>query len=187
VSVLRDMLAGKVCPPNFPFPKLGFISKFFTQARLTPQHHSPSAPCAPPITPADAFVDFTTMNAEDIVRRHRALSHQVCGHLEVFGLFAEYSKLETFNRLPSRTEYNASATFPIRVPLCRPIHPNSWVCNLPCAFSRAPRSLCRRLCAVHSKSKTGEQGTVGCERVVERNEIDGIGGWRGNTVIHKSW
>ncbi|OCH89234.1 Formyltransferase [Obba rivulosa] len=56
VSVLRDMLAGK--------------------ATSVPQEHDPSASRAPLITADDAEVDFTTMSAEDIVRRHNALSHQ---------------------------------------------------------------------------------------------------------------
>jgi len=56
VSVLRDMLLGK--------------------ATSVPQELDPTAPCAPLITAGDAEVDFVTMSAEDIVRRHNALSHQ---------------------------------------------------------------------------------------------------------------
>ncbi|EMD35313.1 hypothetical protein CERSUDRAFT_53461 [Gelatoporia subvermispora B] len=56
VSVLRDMLAGK--------------------ATSISQEDDLSAPRAPMITGEDAEVDFATMSAVDIVRRHNALSHQ---------------------------------------------------------------------------------------------------------------
>ncbi|KAI0367676.1 Formyltransferase [Pilatotrama ljubarskyi] len=56
VSTLRDMLAGK-------------------DTRL-PQPDDPSAPRAPLITMQDSCVDFRKMTAEDITRRHRAISHQ---------------------------------------------------------------------------------------------------------------
>ncbi|KZT01238.1 Formyltransferase [Laetiporus sulphureus 93-53] len=56
VSVLRDTLAGK--------------------ATSTPQLSDPSASRAPAITAEDSAIDFTTMSAEHIVRRYRAISHQ---------------------------------------------------------------------------------------------------------------
>jgi len=56
VSVLRDLLAGR--------------------ATSTPQATTQSVFDAPLITAADAIVDPTTMTAEEIVRRHRAISHQ---------------------------------------------------------------------------------------------------------------
>ncbi|KAL7277387.1 hypothetical protein ACG7TL_009249 [Trametes sanguinea] len=56
VSTLRDMLAGK--------------------DTRTPQAEDPTAPRAPLITMQDSMVDFRTMTAEQIVRRHRAVSHQ---------------------------------------------------------------------------------------------------------------
>ncbi|PPQ96909.1 hypothetical protein CVT26_005895 [Gymnopilus dilepis] len=56
VSVLRDALEGKAIPH--------------------PQPYASDAPRAPFITAADALVNFETMTAEDILRRHRAISHQ---------------------------------------------------------------------------------------------------------------
>ncbi|KAH9886080.1 Formyltransferase [Cubamyces lactineus] len=56
VSTLRDMLAGK--------------------DTRTPQVSDPNAPRAPLITLQDSAVDFRSMTAEEIVRRHRAISHQ---------------------------------------------------------------------------------------------------------------
>jgi len=56
VSVLRDLLAGK--------------------AVSTPQPLTQSASRAPRITGADSVIDPTAMTAEDIARRHRAISHQ---------------------------------------------------------------------------------------------------------------
>ncbi|KAJ8481858.1 hypothetical protein ONZ51_g5716 [Trametes cubensis] len=56
VSTLRDMLAGK--------------------DTRTPQASDPNAPRAPLITLQDCAVDFRTMTADAIVRRHRAISHQ---------------------------------------------------------------------------------------------------------------
>ncbi|CCL98212.1 uncharacterized protein FIBRA_00206 [Fibroporia radiculosa] len=56
VSALRDILAGK--------------------ATLMPQTTDAAARRAPVITSNDAIVNFTTMTAEDIVRRYRAISHQ---------------------------------------------------------------------------------------------------------------
>ncbi|KAG6902154.1 hypothetical protein C0995_003628 [Termitomyces sp. Mi166 len=56
VSVLRDMLRGKMTPE--------------------PQAPLESAPHAPLITALDSCVNFSTMSAEAVVRRHRAISHQ---------------------------------------------------------------------------------------------------------------
>ncbi|KAF8068753.1 formyl transferase [Lyophyllum atratum] len=56
VSVLRDMRVGK--------------------AKSEPQAHMESAPHASSITVMDSAVNFSTMSAESIVRRHRAISHQ---------------------------------------------------------------------------------------------------------------
>ncbi|KAK7044876.1 formyl transferase [Favolaschia claudopus] len=56
VSVLRDMLAGT--------------------ATSTPQPPESPTSHAHSITVADAILDFATMTAEDVVRRHRAISHQ---------------------------------------------------------------------------------------------------------------
>ncbi|KAI0332831.1 Formyltransferase [Cubamyces sp. BRFM 1775] len=56
VSTLRDMLAGK--------------------DTRTPQVSDPNAPRAPLITFKDSAVDFKAMTAEEIVRRHRGISHQ---------------------------------------------------------------------------------------------------------------
>ncbi|GLB42086.1 putative formyltransferase [Lyophyllum shimeji] len=56
VSVLRDMRVGK--------------------AESKPQPPVDSLPRAPSITAADSAVNFSTMSAESIVRRHRAISHQ---------------------------------------------------------------------------------------------------------------
>ncbi|KAI9069849.1 Formyltransferase [Trametes sanguinea] len=56
VSTLRDMLSGK-------------------DTRKA-QAEDPAAPRAPLITMQDSMVDFRTMSAEQIVRRHRAISHQ---------------------------------------------------------------------------------------------------------------
>lgn len=62
------------------------LARAFRQAHLashtkiqkpTPQAWDPSTPRAPLITADDALVDFATMTAEVIVRRHRAISHQV--------------------------------------------------------------------------------------------------------------
>jgi methionyl-tRNA formyltransferase len=79
VSVLRNMLVGKV--------RLAFIATYsrtlfvVAQDNVTPQECAASAPLAPLITAKDALIDFNTMKAEDIVRRHRALCHQVrCLH-----------------------------------------------------------------------------------------------------------
>ncbi|KAL0568868.1 Methionyl-tRNA formyltransferase [Marasmius crinis-equi] len=73
VEVLRDMLAGK--------------------ATRTPQASSASLKPATAIDFEDALVDFTTMTADDIVRRDRAISHQrpitvnhphpTIGHLQI--------------------------------------------------------------------------------------------------------
>ena len=40
------------------------------------QEHDPDAPRAPTITAEDALLHFDTMTATDVVRRHRAVSHQ---------------------------------------------------------------------------------------------------------------
>ncbi|KAG6837097.1 hypothetical protein H0H93_014701 [Arthromyces matolae] len=56
VSVLRDMRVGL--------------------AKFQPQPELGSAPHAPLITAHDSAVNFATMTAEEIVRRHRAISHQ---------------------------------------------------------------------------------------------------------------
>ncbi|KAG5646738.1 hypothetical protein DXG03_002420 [Asterophora parasitica] len=56
VSVLRDMRVGK--------------------AKAEPQASADSAPHASTISVLDSAVSFTTMSAESIVRRHRAISHQ---------------------------------------------------------------------------------------------------------------
>ncbi|KAH9848372.1 Formyltransferase [Lenzites betulinus] len=56
VTTLRDMLANK--------------------ERRTPQSDASKAPRAPLITIRDSMVDFRSMTAEHIVRRHRAISHQ---------------------------------------------------------------------------------------------------------------
>ncbi|KAG6888136.1 hypothetical protein C0995_010349 [Termitomyces sp. Mi166 len=56
VSVLRDMRAGRAIPQ--------------AQALLE------SAPRAPTITALDSCVNFSTMSAEDVLRRHCAISHQ---------------------------------------------------------------------------------------------------------------
>ncbi|KAL1946221.1 hypothetical protein VTO73DRAFT_15348 [Trametes versicolor] len=56
VSTLRDMLAGK--------------------DTRTPQPTDPNAPHAPLITMQDSAVDFRVMTADNIERRHRAISHQ---------------------------------------------------------------------------------------------------------------
>ncbi|KAI0350884.1 Formyltransferase [Trametes cingulata] len=56
VATLRDMLARK-------------------DTRV-PQPDDPYAPRAPLITMQDSCIDFRTMSAEQIVRRHRAVSHQ---------------------------------------------------------------------------------------------------------------
>ncbi|CDO77078.1 hypothetical protein BN946_scf184473.g22 [Trametes cinnabarina] len=56
VATLRDMLSGK--------------------DTRTPQAHDPSASRAPLITMQDSMIDFRTMTAAHIVRRHRAISHQ---------------------------------------------------------------------------------------------------------------
>ncbi|KAG6830909.1 hypothetical protein H0H87_006832 [Tephrocybe sp. NHM501043] len=56
VSVLRDMRVGK--------------------AQSHPQPLLESTPHAAFITPSDSAVNFSTMSAESIVRRHRAISHQ---------------------------------------------------------------------------------------------------------------
>ncbi|KAF8162488.1 formyl transferase [Mycena galopus ATCC 62051] len=56
VHVLREMLAGT--------------------AKSTPQPPESPTPHAHSITVADAILDFTTMTAEDIVTRHRAIGHQ---------------------------------------------------------------------------------------------------------------
>ncbi|KAI0077330.1 Formyltransferase [Panus rudis PR-1116 ss-1] len=56
VSVMRDMLAGT--------------------AKAVPQREDPSAPRAPLITAQDALVDPSSMTSEEVVRRHRAISHQ---------------------------------------------------------------------------------------------------------------
>ncbi|KAK7680183.1 hypothetical protein QCA50_016692 [Cerrena zonata] len=56
VNTLRGILCGKAVP--------------------CPQTSDPTAPRAPLITSADAIVDFRTMTATQIIRRHRAISHQ---------------------------------------------------------------------------------------------------------------
>ncbi|PCH35390.1 Formyltransferase [Wolfiporia cocos MD-104 SS10] len=56
VSVLRDMIDGK--------------------AVSVPQPTDPAAPRAPAIQGEDAMLNFEKMSAEEIVRRHRAISHQ---------------------------------------------------------------------------------------------------------------
>ncbi|KIP07267.1 hypothetical protein PHLGIDRAFT_512578 [Phlebiopsis gigantea 11061_1 CR5-6] len=68
VSVLRDILRSK--------------------AVSIPQAIEPDAPRAPLITADDSCVDFATMPAEVVVRRHRAISHQVCSSLDMKPLFA---------------------------------------------------------------------------------------------------
>jgi len=57
VSLLRDMLAGK--------------------AKSITQGDADGLPKASPITAETAIVDFRTMTAQDIMNRHRAISHQV--------------------------------------------------------------------------------------------------------------
>ncbi|KAH8084329.1 Formyltransferase [Cristinia sonorae] len=56
VDVLKKMLAGTAVPK--------------------PQLEDPNAPRAPLLTPQDSLIDFSTMSAETIVRRHRGISHQ---------------------------------------------------------------------------------------------------------------
>ncbi|TCD65217.1 Methionyl-tRNA formyltransferase [Steccherinum ochraceum] len=56
VKVLRDMLAGT--------------------ASAQPQDLAPDAPNAPLLRPEDSLVDFVTMDADAIVRRHRGIAHQ---------------------------------------------------------------------------------------------------------------
>ncbi|THV04772.1 Formyltransferase [Dendrothele bispora CBS 962.96] len=56
VSVLRDMISGT--------------------AKSVPQPKDAVAPTAPLISYRDSLIDFTSMTAPEIVRRHRAISHQ---------------------------------------------------------------------------------------------------------------
>ena len=44
---------------------------------MVPQVSNETVPRASAITAEDAIINFNTMTAEDIVRRHRAISHQV--------------------------------------------------------------------------------------------------------------
>ena len=47
------------------------------QGEPTAQATAEHAPSAPAITSNDAIIDFENMTAESILRRHRAIAHQV--------------------------------------------------------------------------------------------------------------
>ena len=78
MSVLRDMVTGKVRVLLVSFGSSSCLMlALYTQATSSPQVGD-AASRAPMITPEDAIVNFNTMTAEQIERRSRAISHQVC-------------------------------------------------------------------------------------------------------------
>lgn len=77
MSVLRDMIEGKVRARLWSLSNFMLTAITCIQATLRPQTEDAVSPRSPMITPEDAIVDFDTMTAEQIARRSRAFSHQV--------------------------------------------------------------------------------------------------------------
>lgn len=73
VDVLRGMIGGTV--RLFTSWSGGFFN--LVQAKAYAQPIETDAPHAPMIKQADWTIDFSQLNAEQIIWRHRAISHQV--------------------------------------------------------------------------------------------------------------
>jgi methionyl-tRNA formyltransferase len=74
VDVLKGMIGGTVCPF---VPWSSDIVNHVLQAKADLQPIETGAPHAPMISQADWTINFSQLTAEQIVWRHRAISHQV--------------------------------------------------------------------------------------------------------------
>jgi methionyl-tRNA formyltransferase len=107
VSVLRDMLRGKVCAR---FPPLTLGGSSWCQATSHPQASASSAPKAPFITAEDTHVDFASMSADQIFSRFRALSHQVGRSASAVSCHS-FLLRNRYSRIPQTANHYISTTW----------------------------------------------------------------------------